>query len=113
MELVEGIKLRKSIRGYKPTPVSKEILAEILEIATRAPSGLNVQPWKLTVLGGEVLESLKKALQEQYLAGVERHPDFEPAPVLPAVYRDRQVGLAKTIFQIMDIARQDKERRKQ
>ncbi len=44
MELTEAIKSRKSIRGYQPTPVPKEILAEILEVATRAPSSLNSQP---------------------------------------------------------------------
>ncbi|MCK4331671.1 MAG: nitroreductase family protein, partial [Dehalococcoidia bacterium] len=52
MDLVEAIKSRKSVRGYKPTPVPKEILTEILDIAIRSPSGLNSQPWEFTVLGG-------------------------------------------------------------
>lgn len=44
MEVIEAIRLPKSIRGYKPDPVPKEVLREIRGIATRAPFALNVQP---------------------------------------------------------------------
>ena len=113
MDLLEAIRSRKSIRGYKPVPVPKETLAQILEIATRAPSPLNVQPWKFAVLGSEVLDNLKKAVEERSLAGVEPHPDFEREPALTGVYRSRQVELGKSLFQLMDIAREDKEKRSQ
>jgi nitroreductase len=111
LEIIEAIKSRKSIRGYKLTPVPKEILAEVLEIAIRAPSAMNIQPWKFTILGGKVLEELKEALQEKFLAGVEPHPDFPQYPRLAGVYRNRQVDLAKSLFQLMDIAREDKGKR--
>ena len=113
MDLLEAIRSRKSIRGYKPVPVPKETIAQILEIATRAPSPLNVQPWKFAVLGGEVLDNLKKAVEERSLAGVEPHPDFEREPALAGVYRSRQVEIGKSLFQLMDIAREDKEKRNQ
>lgn len=113
MDLLEAIKSRKSIRGYKAVPVPKETLAQILEIATRAPSPLNTQPWKFAVLGGEVLDKLKKAFEERYLAGVEPHPDFGREPALTGVYRSRQVEVGKALFQLMDIAREDKEKRNQ
>jgi len=54
MDVIEAIRLRKSIRGYKPDPVPKEVLREILGIATRVPSALNVQPWEIAVVTGEV-----------------------------------------------------------
>jgi nitroreductase len=111
MELIEAIKLRKSVRGYKPTPVPKETLAQILEIATRSPSALNTQPWKFTMLGGKVLDELREALQEQFLAGAEMHPDFPLSPPIRGVYRDRQVNVGKSLFQLMDIAREDKGKR--
>ncbi len=111
MELVEAIKSRKSIRGYKPTPVPKETLGKVLEIATRAPSAMNIQPWKFTILGGKVLDELKEALQEKFLAGVEPHPDFGPYPRFTEVYRSRQVELGKSLFRLMDIAREDKGKR--
>ena len=112
MDLVEAIKSRKSVRGYKPTPVPKEILTEILEIGIRSPSGLNSQPWEFTVLGGKVLDDLKQALQEQLLAKVEPQPDF-PIHPLTGVYRKRQVELAIALFQHMGIAREDTEKRDQ
>lgn len=111
MELIEAIKLRKSIRGYKPTPVPKETLAQILEIAIRSPSALNTQPWKLTVLGGKVLDEMREALQEGFLAGIEMHPDLPSSPPSSGIYRNRQVDLAKGLFQLMDIAREDKGKR--
>ena len=108
MELVEAIKLRKSIRGYKPTPVPKGILIQILEIATRAPSAMNIQPWKFTVLGGKILDELKKALEEKFLTGEEPQLDFGMIPPFTGVYRERQVSIGKSLFQLMNIAREDK-----
>ena len=110
MELLEAIKSRKSIRGYKPTPVSREVLAEILEIAIHAPSNTNTQPWEFTILGGKVLNNLKQALQEQFRAGVEPQPDF-PFKALTGVYRKRQVELGISLYQLMGIAREDREKR--
>ena len=112
MDLLEAIKSRKSIRGYKQTPVPKEILTEIMEIAIRAPSSTNTQPWEFAILGGTVLDDLKQALQEQFLAGIEANPDFSVKPPT-GIYRKRQVDLGITLFQLMDIAREDKEKRTQ
>ena len=108
MEVIEAIKSRKSIRGYKPTPVPREILAEILEIATRAPSGKNTQPWEFTVLGGKVLDNFKEALQEQFLTG----PDFSKK-IYTGVYKERHRELGIRLYQLMGIAREDKEKRDQ
>ena len=111
MDLVEGIKLRKSIRGYKLTPVPKEMLIQILEISTHAPSAMNTQPWKFTALGGKTLDELKNTLQEKFLTGEKPHSDIGLIPPLAGIYRDRQVALGKSLFQLMDIAREDKEKR--
>lgn len=44
MDVIEALKARKSIRGFKKDPVPKDVLRLILEAAVRAPSGLNTQP---------------------------------------------------------------------
>jgi len=110
MDLIEAIQTRKSIRGYKPDPVDKEILAEILKIATRAPSADNSQPWEIAVITGEVLENIKKGNIEALAAG--KIPASE-TPRIPyqGVYRERQVELAVQLFKLMGIAREDKEKR--
>ena len=56
MELIEAIRARKSVRGYKADPVPMQILDDILQAVVRAPSPTNTQPWKFTVVAGKVLE---------------------------------------------------------
>lgn len=53
VDLPEVIKARRSIRRYKPTPISDEILRRILGAARLAPSANNAQPWKLIVVRDE------------------------------------------------------------
>jgi len=110
MDVVEAIRKRKSIRGYTNQPVPREILEEILEIATRAPSSDNSQPWEIYVLTGEVLDNIRKenleAMQEQMRSG-RGGGSGGYAPV----YRERQIKLAVQLFQLMDIAREDREKR--
>jgi len=112
MELIEAIKSRKSIRGYKTTPVPKEVLTEILEVATRAPSGMNTQPWEFTVLGGKVLDDLRQALEEQFRAGAAPDADL-PIEAFTGVYRKRQVEVGIALYQLMGIGREDTEKKSQ
>jgi len=110
MDIVEAIRSRKSIRCFKPDPVPKEVLREILDIARRAPSAMNAQPWNITVVTGEVLDNIRQGNIEMLAAGVEPNPDL---PFIPneGIYRQRQVDLAIQIFKLMDITREDKEKR--
>lgn len=112
MELTEALKSRKSIRGYLPEPVPREILKQVLEKAIMAPSNDNSQPWSFIVLGGKPLDDLRKSTEEYFLKGTEFHPDF-PIPRSVGFYRERQIELAKSLFQLMNIAREDKEKRQQ
>jgi len=112
MDIVDAVRSRKSVRGYKPDPVPKEILREILDIAIHAPSAMNTQPWEITVITGEVLNNIRKGNVEMANARVEpsqelAHKRFEDK------YRQRQVDLAMDIFQLMGITREDKEKRAQ
>lgn len=54
----QAITGRQSIRQFLPTAVPRELIEQILDIASRAPSGTNTQPWKVTVLQGAVLNGL-------------------------------------------------------
>jgi nitroreductase len=112
MDVIEAIQKRKSIRGYKTDPVPKELLQQILEFASHAPSAMNTQPWEFTVLAGEVLENVKRSHVE--LLNSEVLPNPEHVVVgwpKESIYRQRQVDLAKQLFHLMDIPREDKEKR--
>jgi nitroreductase len=110
VNVVEAIRSRKSIRGYKPDRVPTDVLEELLKIAAQAPSSRNFQPWKADIITGEVLEKIKHGNVTQLSAGVVPHADVlienqnearEPA------FRQRQIAVAKQLFQAMGIPRED------
>ena len=61
-----AITSRQSIRAFLPTPVPRETIEEILAVAARAPSGTNVQPWKVTVLTGAARQRLVDDVMAAY-----------------------------------------------
>jgi len=110
--MIDAMNRRQSIRGFKTEPVPKALLKEILETATRAPSALNSQPWEFAVITGSVLDQIRAANVAKLRSGTPMTPDHVAA-LWPreSVYRERQVELAKQIFRLMEISREDKEKR--
>ena len=111
MDVIEAIKKRKSIRAYQPDPVSKEILMEILEVGMRAPSAKNIQPWGITVICGALLDNIRIGNVEALMAGRMPEMEVEIDPTNVGEFKDREVALGKEIFRIMEIGREDKEKR--
>ena len=64
----EAIRTRRSVRAFLPTPVERATVEELLTLASRAPSGTNIQPWKVRVVAGEKRLALSRAIQ----AAIER-----------------------------------------
>jgi nitroreductase len=106
MEILQAIRERKSIRAYKPDPVPKELLREILETAVRAPSSRNTQPWHITVATGKALDDIRQGNLEMLAVAA-------PGPERPLEgrYRERQMEQAQQLFGLLGIARDDKEKR--
>lgn len=69
MTVAEAITGRQSIRAYRTDPVPRETILRILEIAGRAPSGSNMQPWKVRVLTGAAKEALSAELLRRHESG--------------------------------------------
>lgn len=114
MDIIEAVRTRKSIRGYKPDPVPKQVLEQILELASHAPSAMNTQPWEFAVLTGEVLENVRRSNVDLLNSGAPPCPEHVVTSwPKESIYRQRQVDLAKQLFQLMDIPREDKEKRAQ
>lgn len=112
MNIIEAIRTRKSIRDFTTDPVPQHILKKIIEVASRAPSAENSQPWEFTVVAGKILDTIRKANIEKLKSKAPLHPDL-PAKGLPrdSVYRRRQIEIAKQLFALMDIPREDLEKR--
>jgi nitroreductase len=65
MKVSEALATRKSIRAFRPDPVSRETVEKILTAASRAPSGGNLQPWKVYVVTGEARAELIRRVAER------------------------------------------------
>ena len=102
---------RRSIRGYKPDPVPKALIKEILAIAMRSPSSMNTQPWNFYVVTGEPLDRISKGNVERNLAGIPDTREFRRGPGYEGVHRERQIEIAIQLFEAMGIERHDKEKR--
>jgi nitroreductase len=103
---------RRSIRGFTPAPVPKAIIREILDLAMRAPSSLNTQPWNFYVVTGDPLDRIREGNVARNLAGVPSSREFRIHGDYGGVHRDRQIEIAKQLFAAMGIERHDQERRK-
>ncbi len=103
---------RRSIRGFQRRPVPKALIREVIELAMRAPSSLNTQPWNLTVVAGAPLDRIRKGNTERNLAGVPDSREFRGHGAYAGEHRERQIEIAKQLFAAMNIERHDQEKRK-
>ena len=111
MEFDQVITGRRSIRGYKPDPVPRALIEEIIGLAMRAPSSMNTQPWNFYVITGDPLDRIRAGNTERMVAGVPQSREFRTGEAFTGPHRDRQVGGAKQLFAAMGIAREDTDRR--
>lgn len=111
MDYEEIAQARRSIRGYKPDPIPRDILEEIIHIAKQAPSSMNTQPWHFHVLTGEPLERIRKGNTEKMMAGSAVDREIKLNHGYEGPHRERQIEIAIQLFEAMGIARDDKERR--
>ena len=85
-EIVDrAITSRRSVRGFLPDPVERATVEEILAVASRAPSGTNIQPWKVHVLTGAAKERLSTRILAAHDEDYERHAKGE-APLHTVEY---------------------------
>jgi LAO/AO transport system ATPase len=101
---------RRSVRRFLPTPVPRATVEEILAVASRAPSGTNVQPWRVRVLAGASRERLCEAIVAAHAASAN-NPEFAYYPTKwfePYLARRRKVGW--DLYGLLGIGRTDKAR---
>ena len=113
MELLEGIETRRSIRAFKSTPVTKEVLERILKAASKSPSYTNTQPWEIAVISGERKEELSRILCDLVESDITPNPDL-PSPKnwpLELDRRAREHGMRR--FHAVGIERENEQQRKE
>jgi nitroreductase len=111
-ETEAAILSRRSVRGFLPTPVSREVVEHLLDVAARAPSGTNMQPWQVMALAGEPLARFCEGVAAAFLAGEEPagieqlyypQPSFEP-------YLARRRKIGWDLYGLLGIGRGDRDR---
>jgi nitroreductase len=107
MDIVEVIQQRKSIRAFKPDPVPRDVLNHIAELALRAPSWANTQPWELAIVSGAKLEAIKEAFSTQH--GARALPDFPGPEEFPDAYKARFQNLAARMSEAAQKGRRGKK----
>ncbi len=75
LDIIEAITQRKSIRDFKNDQIPQPVIRDLLDIACRAPSAMNIQPWEFTVIANDVLDEIKSAIIEKWQAGEILHSE--------------------------------------
>ncbi len=108
MNVTDAVLGRKSIRAFTDTPVPDELLATLLEKASRAPSGGNVQPWRIYVVNGDKMSAFLEHLADRDF----EQPEYEVYPPgLSEPYRTNRFALGEAMYKELGIPREDKPAR--
>src|SRR5215475_4477727 len=109
MNVYEAVTSRRSVRGFTDKPVAREVLERVLSAAAWAPSGSNLQPWRIYVLTGAPLAHLKTLAVHRVGHGDpwdEREFELYP-PALKSPYGERRSAFGKERYSALGIARED------
>jgi len=110
MKVSEAVARRMSVRAFKPDPVPGEMVREILDAAKAAPSGGNLQPWRVYALAGEPLARFKAMIAESRMEPTE----YEVYPEnLWDPFRTRRYQCGEDLYASIGIARDNKPGRLQ
>lgn len=109
---------RMSVRAFLPNPVPRELITHVLEVASRAPSGTNTQPWKVYVLQGRSRDELVRkvcaahdalrdnpALADEYQEAYDYYPKQWVSP-----YIDRRRENGWSLYALLGIGKGDKDK---
>ena len=109
MRVSEAITGRQSIRAFlSDRPVSDEQIESLLNVAGRAPSGSNIQPWQVYVVRGERKAHITEVCSDRFLSGDEGAYEYHYYPKHwrePYIGRRRQTGFG--LYGLLGVDRKD------
>jgi nitroreductase len=109
MNVSEALKARISVRAFTAEPVSEAVLREILDVARYAPSGGNLQPWRVIAVAGAERDAVV-ALAKANLPGDEGERLVYPANLWEP-YRTRRYKVGEDMYALLGIGRDNKPAR--
>lgn len=109
MNVSQAVAQRISVRAFRPDPIPGVLVREILEAAARAPSGGNLQPWRVHALTGAPLEALKSKVRQNPFGETPEY-DVYPANLWEPL-RTRRFQCGEDLYATIGIPREDKAAR--
>jgi nitroreductase len=109
MNVSEAVAARVSIRGFKPDPVPGAVVRDILERAAQAPSGGNLQPWRVYAVAGEELAAFKATVAANPFGETPEYDVYPPNLWEP--FRTRRFQNGEDLYATIGIPREDKPAR--
>lgn len=109
MNVSEAIARRVSIRAFRPDPVAGAVVRQILEAAARAPSGGNLQPWRVYALAGAPLETFKAQVAANPFGEAPEYDVYPPNLWEP--FRSRRFRNGEDLYATIGIPREDRPAR--
>lgn len=110
----QAIVSRRSVRAFLPTPVPRDVIEDVLRVASRAPSGTNTQPWRVYVLTGAARAALSREIveafgqpdwQELYKDEYDYYPTKWKSPFI-----DRRRKIGWDLYRLLGIGKEDRQR---
>ena len=111
MEAMENIKSRQSYRAFKPDPIPREVMQEIIEAAGNSPTYMSTQPWEMAVVTGSKRDQLSEKLLELAKASAPISPDVPPPLDWPAELDQRKHEHGARRLKTIGVERGDEEGR--
>ena len=109
MSVSEAVAARKSIRRFTSKPVATELLKDLLTQSARAPSGGNLQPWRIFVITSETMPSFLDHIANSEF---QKAPEYDIYPAnLKSPYRDSRFKVGEDMYALLGIPREDKAAR--
>ncbi len=113
LSVTEAVQNRKSIRAFLDKPVEDQLIRDVLSKASRAPSGGNVQPWRIYVLNRKSQAHFRTIMDKRLDANdAPDAPEYDIyPPSLKAPYRDTRFKVGEDMYTLLDIQREEKPKR--
>ena len=106
MDVIDAVNKRMSVRQFLDTPVPNDVIKQLIIDASRAPSGGNVQPWRIYAVNGDTMTRLLQFLEDKPQA---EEPEYAMYPSgLSEPYRTNRFALGEQMYEKLGIPREDK-----
>lgn len=106
MDVTEAVMKRKSVRDFLPDPIDDAVIRQLLETASRSPSGGNLQPWKIWVINGDSMAAFRKHYAEAPRSETVEYDVYPPKLWDP--YRSYRYAVGEQMYATIGVERDDK-----